>query len=120
MNNIRSLFLVFVYSYSSFVFCTKFGLLIAYKCNVNFNNDPNITIKSLVIQTSKISEMPHEITGKLLKVQINNSNQFKLDIKQFFCSCKAGASECCKHTVAVPVNTETSMRRLIYFILKCW
>jgi len=45
--------------------------------------------------------MPHEITGKLLKVQINNSNQFKLDIKQFFCSCKADASECCKHTVAV-------------------
>lgn len=45
--------------------------------------------------------MPHEITGKLLKVQINNSNQFKLDIKQFFCSCKAGASECCKHIVAV-------------------
>lgn len=35
MNNIRSLFLVFVYSYSSLVFCTKFGLLIVYKCNKN-------------------------------------------------------------------------------------
>lgn len=30
-----------------------------------FQDRNNITIKSLVIQSSKVSDMPHEITGKL-------------------------------------------------------
>lgn len=38
--------------------------------------------------------MPHEVTGELCK-------QTTILIKQFACSCKAGASQCCKHIVAV-------------------
>lgn len=39
--------------------------------------------------------MPHEVCGELNK--INNT----YNIIKFVCSCKAGASECCKHIVAV-------------------
>ncbi|KAF0747573.1 SWIM-type domain-containing protein, partial [Aphis craccivora] len=53
------------------------------------------TIKSLVIQSSNLSEKPHEITGQLLM----KGNL--ISIIDFVCSCKAGTSECCKHVVAV-------------------
>uniref|UniRef100_A0A2S2NLW6 SWIM-type domain-containing protein n=1 Tax=Schizaphis graminum TaxID=13262 RepID=A0A2S2NLW6_SCHGA len=59
------------------------------------NDRSNITIKSLVIQSSKVSDMPHEITGKL-HIQAG-----LIHILNFLCTCKAGASECCKHVVAV-------------------
>ncbi|CAI6369773.1 unnamed protein product [Macrosiphum euphorbiae] len=59
------------------------------------NNANTTTIKSLVIQSSNLSEKPHEITGQLLM----KGNL--IEIIDFVCTCKAGASECCKHVVAV-------------------
>ncbi|CAI6367693.1 unnamed protein product [Macrosiphum euphorbiae] len=37
--------------------------------------------------------MPHSIFGELTKPEV--------EIIKFKCSCKAGASECCKHVVAI-------------------
>ncbi|XP_015379449.1 PREDICTED: uncharacterized protein LOC107173427 [Diuraphis noxia] len=52
-----------------------------------------IQIKALILQTSHLNDLPHEVNGEL----VNHS----LSIIPFTCSCKAGASECCKHVVAV-------------------
>lgn len=55
--------------------------------------DSVIQIKALVVQTSHINDMPHEVNGELTNPQCS--------IVNFTCSCKAGASECCKHVVAI-------------------
>ncbi|XP_025205530.1 uncharacterized protein LOC112601885 [Melanaphis sacchari] len=64
-------------------------------CGKIEKDDGIISIKSLIIQSSHIRDMPHEITGKL------HYENNKLHIIQFVCTCKAGASESCKHIVAV-------------------
>eukprot|EP00102_Acyrthosiphon_pisum_P009396 XP_003247467.1 PREDICTED: uncharacterized protein LOC100568648 [Acyrthosiphon pisum] len=53
-----------------------------------------IQIKALVIQSSHIREMPHEITGNISTVPL-------LKIVIFACTCAAGLSEFCKHIAAI-------------------
>lgn len=62
-------------------------------CGKTPSNDGFHHIYSLVLQTTALSSPPHEISGLIDKKS--------LLISKFFCSCKAGASECCKHVVAV-------------------
>ncbi|CAI6376996.1 unnamed protein product [Macrosiphum euphorbiae] len=50
-------------------------------------------ISALIVQTSHLQDMPHSIFGELTKPEV--------EIIKFKCSCKAGASECCKHVVAI-------------------
>lgn len=54
-----------------------------------------LLIKALVIQSSHIRDKPHEISGTL------NVDSTAIKIESFVCSCAAGASERCKHVVAV-------------------
>lgn len=54
-----------------------------------------ISIYASCLQSSSVNGDPHEIKGILVK----ENNEWK--IKEFHCSCKAGASECCKHCVCV-------------------
>lgn len=44
--------------------------------------------------------MPHEVTGKFFKVQINEVRH-KLVIQNCKCSCKVGEFKSCKHSVAL-------------------
>jgi len=47
------------------------------------------------MQSSHIRNKPHEISGKL------TADSSNIKIESFACSCAAGASESCKHVVAV-------------------
>jgi len=76
MNNIISLFLVFVYSYSSFVICTKFGLLIVYKCNVNM-----ILILSDIFSYTKWRKCTPNTKHFIEAEKVLNSNQVILSGK---------------------------------------
>ncbi|XP_022165089.1 uncharacterized protein LOC111030072 [Myzus persicae] len=55
--------------------------------------DSVIQIRALIVQTSHLNDMPHSVFGELTKPE--------MEIIKFKCSCKAGASECCKHVVAI-------------------
>ncbi|KAE9534085.1 hypothetical protein AGLY_008821, partial [Aphis glycines] len=55
--------------------------------------DSVIQIRALIVQTSHLNDMPHSVFGELTKPE--------MEIIIFKCSCKAGASECCKHVVAI-------------------
>lgn len=54
-----------------------------------------------MLKTSQLSDMPHEVNGQLKICDGDNEMKKRLDIGYFTCSCPAGASECCKHVVAV-------------------
>lgn len=64
-------------------------------CGVKDRKDEEIEIVGSCLQTSQAKANPHIISGFLVK---ENGN---LKIKKFSCSCIAGASESCKHCVAV-------------------
>lgn len=53
-----------------------------------------LSIKALVVQSSRIRNKPHEISGKLTA----DSSAIKIEL--FVRSCAAGASESCKRVVA--------------------
>ncbi|XP_022167044.1 uncharacterized protein LOC111031429 [Myzus persicae] len=65
---------------------------------VEGEQNSSLIVKGLVIQSSYIHQMPHEVTGEL------HRQNDQLKIINFTCSCKAGDSEACKHVVAVLLN----------------
>lgn len=62
------------------------------------------------MQSSHIRDMPHEITGEI------HCQNNKLNIIRFVCTCKAGASECCKHIVAVLLYLNRYIQPLVIHI----
>lgn len=64
------------------------------------------------MQSSHIREKPHEITGEL------DENSSNIEIKSFICSCVAGASESCKHVVAVLLllNRYNNILYTLYYV----
>ena len=66
-------------------------------CGVKSRIGAEIEIVGSCMQTSQNKSHPHVISGVLIKE--NDS----LKIKNFHCSCKAGASQTCKHSVAVMI-----------------
>lgn len=62
-------------------------------CGIQSKQNNCLLIKSSCLQTSKITEKPHEIQ---IKVFLVNDNK-KIEC---YCSCKAGAGSKCKHVFA--------------------
>lgn len=80
-------------------FCEGEKILNAKQVILCGTHDPNQnfwSIYALVLKTSALSSPPHTINGIVDKKTLN--------IKKFTCSCPAGASECCKHILAVLLN----------------
>lgn len=73
------------------IFCDKISV-----------NDECVCFIAFCLQTSNLRSNPHEITGSI------SSDGKILNIK---CSCKAGLSKKCKHSVAVFLH----LNRLVYY-----
>lgn len=63
-------------------------------CGYTNKDDANINLFAMCLQTSALREKPHEVYGTL---SFQNCTWI---VSQMVCSCKAGASQTCKHTVA--------------------
>lgn len=64
-------------------------------CGAKSRTDSEIEVMGSCLQSSQTKGNPHTITGTLFK------DNMTWKIKKFYCTCKAGASESCKHCVAV-------------------
>ncbi|XP_050427719.1 uncharacterized protein LOC126837810 [Adelges cooleyi] len=66
---------------------------------VENENSSTIATKSLVLRTSCLSSMPHEVNCSFKTKREHGTK--KISIESTLCTYPAGASECCKHIVAV-------------------
>lgn len=64
-------------------------------CGVKSHSDSSMELVGSCLQSSQSKGNPHAISGTLYK----EKGMWK--IKKNYCTCKAGASESCKHCVAV-------------------
>lgn len=64
-------------------------------CDVTKKTFPEIRIHAVCLQISAIAASPHTVTG-ILKRNLNT-----LSMEKMSCTCKAGASEKCKHIAGV-------------------
>ncbi|KAL4084972.1 hypothetical protein QTP88_027831 [Uroleucon formosanum] len=69
-------------------------------CGIKIIIESKIYLYALCLQTSALISHPHEINGSIEMEKLKNDINYKIKLVEFLCSCKAGASGCCKHISA--------------------
>ncbi|CAI6344223.1 unnamed protein product [Macrosiphum euphorbiae] len=72
-------------------------------CGYTNKDDANINLFAMCLQTSALRDKPHEVYGTL-----SFQNEITWIVSQIVCSCKAGASQTCKHIVATLLHINRS------------
>lgn len=65
-------------------------------CGKTTSSEDKVNIFALCLATSAVRGDPHEINVEL----VAGNDEYKYQVERAACSCVAGPSECCKHTVA--------------------
>ncbi|VVC28687.1 Restriction endonuclease type II-like,YqaJ viral recombinase,Exonuclease, phage-type/RecB, C- [Cinara cedri] len=91
---------------------------------IQLENDPNMIIKCLVIQSSNISEMLHEVTCKLSKVKINEvsfklakQNLANIQLHYIKCQWNRLKQPSLKQYKPLPINNLFCLNKLLSYVL---
>ena len=77
------------------------GLIV--DCGATFKSKDRIDLFALILQTSGLSQPPHEVRGMLTLTFFKNPEgleDYNIEINRMDCSCAGGNSHDCKHIVA--------------------
>ncbi|KAG0419897.1 hypothetical protein HPB47_003810 [Ixodes persulcatus] len=78
-------------------------------CGKTTSSEDKVSIFALCLATSSVRGDPHEINVEL----VAGADSCKFKVERAICSCVAGTSECCKHTVAALLHcNRTGIHRL--------
>ncbi|KAL4119917.1 hypothetical protein QTP88_012671 [Uroleucon formosanum] len=74
-------------------------------------DDANINLFAMCFQTSTLRDKPHKVYRTL-----SFQNEITWIVSQMVCSCKAGASQTCKHSVATLLHINSKIPNTIAHI----